>query len=113
MINRYGWQFYHWHIEPSSKCTVKCPRCPRTEFPNTSWLQKELSLEEFKNAFTPSFISEYVQRFTMCGDVGDPIYCKDYLRIVEYIKSINLLAMFILLPMVVTRKKIGGMNLHK
>lgn len=89
MINRYGWQFYHWHIEPSSKCTVKCPRCPRTEMPNTPWLNKEITLEEFKNAFTPSFISEHVQRFTMCGDVGDPIYCKDYLRIVEYIKLIK------------------------
>jgi len=30
-----------------------------------------------------------VQRFTMCGDVGDPIYCKDYLKIVEYIKKIK------------------------
>ena len=89
MINKYGWQFYHWHIEPSSKCSLKCPRCPRTEMPNTPWLNKEISLEEFKRAFTPDFISEYVQRFTMCGDVGDPIYCKDYLQIVEYIKTVK------------------------
>jgi len=89
MINRYGWQFYHWHIEPSSKCSLRCPRCPRTEMPDTPWLQKEISLEEFKSAFTEDFISEYVQRFTMCGDVGDPIYCKDYLKIVEYIKKIK------------------------
>src|SRR6056300_547159 len=89
MINKYGWQFYHWHIEPSSKCSLKCPRCPRTEMPDTPWSQKELSLNEFKRAFTPDFISEYVQRFTMCGDVGDPIYCKDYLQIVEYIKTVK------------------------
>jgi MoaA/NifB/PqqE/SkfB family radical SAM enzyme len=89
MYNKYGWQFYHWHIEPSSKCSLRCPRCPRTELPNTPWLQKELSLEQFQNAFTPDFISEYVQRFTMCGDVGDSIYCKDYLKIVDYIKQIK------------------------
>jgi MoaA/NifB/PqqE/SkfB family radical SAM enzyme len=57
--------------------------------PDTPWLNKELSLEQFQSAFTPDFISEYVQRFTMCGDVGDSIYCKDYLKIVEYIKTIK------------------------
>jgi len=89
MINKYGWQFYHWHVEPSSKCSLRCPRCPRTEMPDTPWLNKEISLEEFRRTFTPDFISEFVQRFTMCGDVGDPIYCKDYLKIVEYIKTIK------------------------
>jgi len=89
MYNKYGWQFYHWHIEPSSKCSLRCPRCPRTEMPDTPWLKKELSLEQFQNAFPLDFISEYVQRFTMCGDVGDSIYCKDYLKIVDYIKQIK------------------------
>ena len=89
MKNKYGWQLYHWHIEPSSKCSLRCPRCPRTELPDTPWLHKELSLEQFQNAFTPVFISEHVQRFTMCGDVGDSIYCKDYLKIVDYIKQIK------------------------
>ena len=89
MKNSYGWQLYHWHLEPSSKCSLRCPRCPRTEMPDTPWLQKEISLAEFKHAFPADFIAEHVQRFTMCGDVGDPIYCKDYLKIVEYIKSIK------------------------
>jgi len=57
--------------------------------PDTPWLNKEISIEEFKRTFTPDFISEFVQRFTMCGDVGDPIYCKDYLQIVEYIKTVK------------------------
>jgi len=87
MKNKYGWQLYHWHLEPSSKCSLRCPRCPRTELPDTPWLNKEISIEEFKEAFPRDFIAEHVQRFTMCGDVGDPIYCKDYLKIVEYIKS--------------------------
>ena len=25
----------HWHIEVSSICTLKCPRCTRTEVPKT------------------------------------------------------------------------------
>ena len=88
MLNRYGWQMYHWHIEPSSKCSLKCPRCPRQEHPDISWMQKEISLQEFKRVF-PHNILEYTQRFTMCGDVGDPIYAKDYVAIKDYIKSYN------------------------
>ena len=88
MLNRYGWQLYHWHIEPSSKCSLKCPRCPRQEHPEISWMQKEISIEEFKKVFTADVLKQ-AQRFTMCGDVGDPIYAKDYLAIIEYIKSHN------------------------
>ena len=88
MLNRYGWQLYHWHIEPSSKCSLKCPRCPRQEHPDISWMQKEISLDEFKRVFSHEVLRQ-TQRFTMCGDVGDPIYAKDYIAIIEYIKSYN------------------------
>jgi len=45
-------------------------------------------------AFVQSFLTKdmlenHVQRITMCGDVGDPIYCKDYIEICRYIKSVN------------------------
>lgn len=90
MYNKYGWQFYHWHIEPSSKCAVKCPRCPRTEMPkDIPWLQKELSLELFKKCFTEDLLKNHVKRLTMCGDVGDPIYCSEYLDICRYVKETN------------------------
>ena len=88
MLNRYGWQLYHWHIEPSSKCSLRCPRCPRQEYPDISWMQKEISLKEFQRVFSPEILSQ-TQRFTMCGDVGDPIYAKDYIDIIEYIKNYN------------------------
>lgn len=90
MKNKYGFQFYHWHIEPSSKCAVKCPRCPRTEMPkDIPWLQKELTLDLFKKCFSEELLKTQVQRLTMCGDVGDPIYCKDYLAICRYVKETN------------------------
>ncbi len=88
MNNRYGWQLYHWHIEISAKCTLKCPRCPRTELPATAWSNKEFTLEEFSQSFTPEFITKNVKRFTFCGDIGDPIYCRDFLKICRYIKKI-------------------------
>lgn len=87
MKNNYDWQLYHWHIEISAKCTLKCPRCPRTELPATSWTNKEWTLNEFKQAFTPDFINQNVKRFTFCGDIGDPIYCKDLIPICQYIKE--------------------------
>ena len=86
MENKFNWQFYHWHLEPSSKCSLRCPRCPRQEHPEISWMGQEISLEEFKKIFNNDMLSQ-VQRFTMCGDVGDPIYTKDYLSIIDYIKS--------------------------
>lgn len=89
MKNNYGWQLYHWHLELSAKCTLKCPRCPRTELPATPWTNKEWTLAEFMNAFTPKFIEENVMRFTLCGDIGDPIYCKDMIEICAYIKRIK------------------------
>jgi len=38
----------HWHIEPSSICAIKCPRCPRAEVPD-SLLNRQLDLSFFKN----------------------------------------------------------------
>lgn len=84
-----NWQFYHWHLEPSAVCTVRCPRCPRVEHPDTPWLNRNMTLDFVKKFFTPDRLLNQVQRVTMCGDVGDPIYCKEYIEICRYIKSVN------------------------
>lgn len=84
-----NWQFYHWHLEPSAVCALKCPRCPRTEHPNTPWLNKNMTLEFVQRFFTKDMLRNHVRRVTMCGDVGDPIYCKEYVDICRYIKSVN------------------------
>lgn len=73
------------HVELSSKCTLKCPRCPRTEL-KPEQLNQEISLQEFQQAFSPAMLSQ-VNRFVFCGDIGDPIYAKDLIPIVKYIKS--------------------------
>lgn len=79
---------WHWHIGITSKCTLRCPRCIRTEFPNTV-SNNELSLDFFKKHFTESFIKDHVERITFCGNDGDPIYANDLIDIIKYFKSIK------------------------
>ena len=79
---------WHWHIEISSKCTLRCPRCPRVESPDTL-VNTELNLEFFKKNFTPDFIKKNVERITFCGDDGDPIYAHDLVDVIKYFKSIK------------------------
>lgn len=83
------WQYYHWHLEPSAICALRCPRCPRTEHPDTPWLNHSMTLQFFKKFMTPERLCTQVKRITMCGDVGDPIYCREYLEIYRYIKQSN------------------------
>lgn len=79
---------WHFHIEISSKCTLRCPRCARQEVPDTL-VNTELDLMFFKRNFTPEFILSNVEKITFCGDDGDPIYAHDLIPVIEYIKSIK------------------------
>jgi MoaA/NifB/PqqE/SkfB family radical SAM enzyme len=79
---------WHFHIEISSKCTLRCPRCARQEVPNTL-VNTELDLEFFKQNFTPEFVLKNVEKITFCGDDGDPIYAHDLIPVIRYIKSIK------------------------
>jgi len=79
---------WHWHIEISSKCTLKCPRCARTEVPDTL-VNTELRLDFFKRNFTPDFIRDHVEKITFCGDDGDPIYAHDLIDVIRYFKSVK------------------------
>lgn len=79
---------WHFHIEISSKCTLRCTRCARQEVPDTL-VNTELNLEFFKRNFTPEFIRANVEKITFCGDDGDPIYAHDLIAVIEYIKSVK------------------------
>jgi len=79
---------WHFHIEISSKCTLRCPRCARQEVPD-SLVNTELDLEFFKRNFTAEFILDNVEKITFCGDDGDPIYAHDLISVIQYIKSIK------------------------
>lgn len=73
------------HIEISSKCTLKCPRCPRTELDLES-LNREITGLEFQQAFPADFLVT-VKKILFCGDIGDPIYARDLIPICRYIKE--------------------------
>ena len=90
MINPYNLPLGHWHLEPSSKCTLRCPRCPRVESNNpVEWMNKEYTLDFFTRTFTTDLLTNYTHTISMVGDVGDPIYCRDLLDICRYIKETN------------------------
>jgi MoaA/NifB/PqqE/SkfB family radical SAM enzyme len=79
---------WHFHIEISSKCTLRCPRCARQEVPN-GLVNTELDLEFFEKNFTPEFVLDNVEKITFCGDDGDPIYAHDLIPVIQYIKGIK------------------------
>lgn len=80
---------FHIHLEISSKCALACLRCPRTEFPDTPWIGKQLSLENIKKFIPESYLKKILKRITICGDVGDSIYNSEFHEIVEYFKKTN------------------------
>jgi MoaA/NifB/PqqE/SkfB family radical SAM enzyme len=79
---------WHFHVEISSKCTLRCPRCARQEVPDTL-VNTELDLAFFQRNFTPEFVLANVEKITFCGDDGDPIYAHDLIPVLRYIKSIR------------------------
>lgn len=72
-------------VEVSSKCTLKCSRCPRTEL-DLPYLNQEISLVDFKRIFTPEVLLQ-IEYLLFCGHTGDPIYATEFLEIIEYIKT--------------------------
>ncbi len=79
---------WHFHIEISSKCTLRCPRCARQEVPETL-VNTELDLAFFERNFSPEFVQQHVEKITFCGDDGDPIYAHDLIPVIRYIKGIK------------------------
>lgn len=77
----------HWHIEPSSICALRCPRCPRAEVPE-SLLNRQLTLKFFQDQIGIS-IGRQIRKITFCGNDGDPIYCRELIEICQWLKTVN------------------------
>lgn len=80
-----GQQIFHWHLELSSKCALKCPRCPRTERPG-QYKVTEMSLNFIKKIFPPARLA-HVRTILMSGGQGDAIYCSEFLKIIRHLKE--------------------------
>jgi pyruvate-formate lyase-activating enzyme len=75
------------HIEPTNMCTLKCPRCSRTEFItqfSNQWTNKNLNLEHLKNFLDIDLTGKVIN---LCGNYGDPIYYDQLFEMIRYFKD--------------------------
>ena len=95
MKNIHHWPLEHWHIEVSSKCSLRCPRCTRQEVPQ-DLINTELSLDWFKQNFNNDIL-QCVKKITFCGDDGDPIYAKQFTQILNWLRMQNKSIQFVII----------------
>ena len=75
------------HIEPTNICTLKCPGCARTRFIQQwpqHWNNHSVDVDVLMN-----FLDIDISGKTMllCGNYGDPIYHKDFIKLVDKFKQ--------------------------
>lgn len=74
------------HIEPTSRCTLACPRCERTTFLEKFGKNKfsidDLDIDELKN-----FLDIPLNEVALSGNVGDPIYHREFIKFVKMLVS--------------------------
>lgn len=76
------------HIEPTNKCNAACPMCTRTGNKIVENNLSDLSIEDFKTAFSPVFLQQ-IELIKFCGNLGDPALAPDLLAIHEYVYESN------------------------
>ncbi len=79
------------HLEITQKCQAACPMCDRNQNGgalNPHIKLDELTLQDCKKIFTPSFISQ-LKKMYMCGNLGDPVIANDTLEVFEYFRQHN------------------------
>lgn len=72
------------HVELTSRCVLKCPRCPRTEI-DLDYLNQDIDIDAFVKSFDAAALGR-VKKFLFCGHTGDPIYAGALLPIIRHIK---------------------------
>lgn len=80
-------QLRGFHIEPTNMCTLKCPRCSRTEFIKQfpkQWINKNLNLDHLKSFLDIDLSGKSI---SLCGNYGDPIYYDDLFNLITYFKT--------------------------
>ena len=79
------------HLEITQKCQAACPMCDRNQNGgdlNPHINLDELSLQDCKDIFSPTFIKQ-LNKMYMCGNLGDPSSARDTLEVFEYFRSHN------------------------
>lgn len=79
------YQYNHLHIEPTNRCVLACPGCPRTTWKDI--LKRPVSKADLDIDLLERFLDceegRKINRFYVCGDYGDPIYYPELLTLIE------------------------------
>jgi len=81
----------HLHMEFSSLCNARCPRCPRNVFGypyNSGFEETSLSLDLIKKSFNPTFIKQ-LSMILINGNFGDFSANLESIEIIKYFKQHN------------------------
>lgn len=74
------------HIELTTRCTLACPACPRTEWKNL--IGKPVNNIDLNYEHLYDFLKcnkgKQINKFILCGDYGDPIY---YPKLFDFIEK--------------------------
>ena len=79
----------HIHLEISSLCNARCPLCPRNfhGYPyNDGYIERNLTLQEVKHIFQPTFIKQ-LTGIMINGNFGDCVMNTETPDIIEYFKT--------------------------
>ena len=77
------------HIEPTSRCTLACPACPRTQFIKKfkrPFPKQDLNLQDLWH-FLDCDTGKKVSQFTLNGNHGDPIYYPDLFKLIDLFRN--------------------------
>ena len=77
------------HIEPTNMCTLKCPKCARTEFIQKfpkNWSNVNINLEHLKSFLDIDLTNIKIR---LCGNYGDPIYYPELYELIKFLKEKN------------------------
>jgi len=77
--------FVGWHLELTRKCNLACPACPRTyDFDSMSNPTASLDYDLIKQFFFDKQKIKNLEYMLFCGNLGDPIYHRDFHKISEH-----------------------------
>lgn len=79
------------HLEMSSLCNARCPQCPRNFYGypfNNGYPEVNLTLENAKKIFAPSFLKQ-LEIIWVNGNFGDFVMNPESIEIFEYFRKIN------------------------
>ncbi|MCA9620548.1 MAG: radical SAM protein [Myxococcales bacterium] len=77
------------HLEPTTRCQLRCPMCPRTGedgAPNRAVPMADLAAEDALAVLPPELLQR-LEQVTLCGNYGDPIWAPELLALVDGLRS--------------------------